>query len=178
MEGLYSFRFGGISMIREGVPHHIVGVGLLKLFPDGTLIGRQTSSITRLQPPDPRLLRALFRLRGTYKISSTDMGEAWIEFTSVFPKQVLEGSFSVTPTGPDTYWIISTGATVTSSADQYANEVVAGEIVRVGPLPRGALTKPWRWGEQTDLEALIALRQAAQAETHARIELALSLRQA
>jgi hypothetical protein len=157
VEGLYCFRFGGFSMIREGVPHHIVGLGLMKLYADGTLIGRQTSSITRLQPPNPVLLKAAFRLRGLYKISDVDMGEASIEFASVFPMQILVGRFRITPAGSDKYWMISTGAMVTSSKDQYANEVVSGEIEKLGPLPPTEPAQPLRWGRRTNPLELASL---------------------
>lgn len=138
IEGRYAFRFSGFAMNPNGVPHHIVGVGVMNLKSAGALDGEQTSSITALQGFGATQDTRVFTLDGRYNFTG-EAGTATITFTD--PKQILEGTFTFVTAGPDRFWMISTGANVVDGSGNIlakGDEVVSGEAVRIGEVAANA----------------------------------------
>jgi hypothetical protein len=132
MVGAFSYRFSGFSMNGNTFPYHIVGLGLMNLNADGTLDGRQRSSITRLWGSGATLENAVFTLKGRYEFDDHGLGHAAVTFSS--DDQELEGGFDfVVADSVDRFWLISSGAAIVGPGSALmADEVVSGEAVRMG----------------------------------------------
>ena len=129
--GKFSFRFSGFSVDGNDEPYYLVGLGIMVLNADGTLGGQQSSTITKLTGAGCRLMYVPKTvLTGTYQFDADGTGDATITFTS--PQQVLKGTFDfVKVGGDDRFWMISTGAQIVSQQGILADEVNAGEAVRM-----------------------------------------------
>lgn len=138
VEGEYSYRFSGNAM-KDGLPHYIVGAGILAFELNGRVTGAQSSSITRLTGSGATLKNAQFDLLGTYWSTGKGRWSARVTFTSLSrdaagrPEQILTGTFDFVSVGDDNrFWMIATGAVnQTTGVDKPACEVISGEAVRL-----------------------------------------------
>lgn len=128
--GRFSFRFGGAAVDGNDQAYHLVGLGVLVLNPDGTVGGTQSSTITKLVGAGCQLVYTKNTLSGTFQFAGDGTGNATIVFTSA--NEVLTGTFDfVLAPDENRFWMISTGAKITSMQGILADEVVSGEAVRL-----------------------------------------------
>jgi len=138
LAGTYAFRFSGFSMLALSppppppVPYYLVGVGLITLRRDGTLVGQQTSSTTPMAGNQAAILVCNYTLDGTVAVNPNGTGTASITFTPSSSSSDCaqeEGTFSLVVAGSNSIWLISTGATLPDGSS--ADEVVQIEAVRI-----------------------------------------------
>lgn len=135
LAGTHALRFSGFSMVALGpapIPYYIVGIGMVTLRSDGTLVGQQTSSITPLAGAQAAILVCNYTLTGSFIVNSDGTGTATINFNPASGSSdcaTETGTFSLLVAGPDRFWLISTGAT--SPDGPPPDEVVQIEAVRI-----------------------------------------------
>jgi hypothetical protein len=135
-EGKYAYRFSGYAMDPDlTTPFYLVGIGAFTLGPGGKIAGEHRSTLTTLQGGNATPVPGVFSLSGSYEPGDADFASALLVFTSrpPSPPQTLQGGFVFTPAGPDRYWLISTTTHILKPESSPANEVVSGEVVRIGP---------------------------------------------
>jgi hypothetical protein len=129
---VYAFRFNGYTMLNN-IRYFLVGVGQFQVTENGTISGRQKSSITPLQGQKAVLETSAYDLAGTITLQADGAGDAFIRFTKTVGNGLdVEGKFFVQVAGSaDRLWFISSGASLPKFGTS-ADELVTLEALRMG----------------------------------------------
>lgn len=135
-EGTYAYRFSGFTMSCN-VLYRLLGLGQFRIYEDGTLVGRQRSSILALQGQGAKHQNGAYDLRGQVTLESDGTGSAKIGFTKISGDGLnLIGEFFVLVGGTDDrLWFMSSGESLPSLGGIAANELVSLEAVRMARAP-------------------------------------------
>jgi hypothetical protein len=130
--GVYAFRFNGYTMLNN-IRYFLVGVGQFQIAENGTISGRQKSSITPLQGQKAALETSAYDLAGTINLQADGAGDAFIRFTKTVGSGLdVDGKFFVQVAGSaDRLWFISSGASLPKFGTS-ADELVTLEALRMG----------------------------------------------
>ncbi len=135
--GTYAYRFEGASMA-DGTPYHLVGIGLMKVA-GGKITGDHRACVVPLKGQEAALVHTAFTLSGQARKAADGFIAATITFTCTSAdsngvkmpvQQTLTGTFDFVPSGPDRYWLISSGAR-NKTLKSWAAEAVSGEAIRL-----------------------------------------------
>jgi hypothetical protein len=129
--GRYAYRFDGFT-VASNILYRLLGLGQFRIREDGTLVGRQRSSITALQGQGAKHQNGAYDLEGQVTLESDGTGSARIRFTSASVDGLdLIGEFYVLVAGTaERLWFISSGETIPSLGIP-ADELVSLEAIRM-----------------------------------------------
>jgi hypothetical protein len=132
ISGTYAFRFDGFT-ITSNILFRLLGLGQFRIDEDGTLVGRQRSSITALQGQGAKHQNGAYDLNGNVTLESDGTGSAKIKFTNTAGDGLdVIGDFYVVVAGTaNRLWFISSGETLPSLGGVPADELVSLEAVRM-----------------------------------------------
>jgi hypothetical protein len=111
--GRYAFRFSGFTRVasdardRNGVPHHIVGVGHVEFLRHGAIAGRQSSTVIAISGPGPTLQRTVFELAGSYLVRADQTGALTVFFHRVSNPNTPKESIADEPEMSDVFEFVS-----------------------------------------------------------------------
>lgn len=136
-EGTYSYRFDGFTVDSDGMPHHLVGVGVMVFSQAKKITGDHVSTAALLAGKNALVESVPFALDGSFEGPTDNAWAATITFTSKItddytqkPTQVMTGRFAFVPVGDESrFWFISTGSELEYGLPTV--EIVSGEAVRL-----------------------------------------------
>jgi hypothetical protein len=152
--GHYVFKYAGfcrvprLSQTQLGDPYHVVGIGHFFFNKDGSVTGRQNSTVCAISGPGPTERTSCFDLKGSFILRSDNTGSVIIDFYRVTNARLPGEVTAPTPDMTDTFELVWTDAgkrmhfvstkPMLLPGKQPVDELVQAEAIWVSGRTRGA----------------------------------------